>query len=1232
MKFRCNLLLTLLALSFIFLSCDNSGPYHWQKANNTDAYIWTKSSQLFDWNGDVKGEFAHGQGTIQFIKNGKRSGKQKKTLFFGADKKEFIKLGSTENLYMGDFKNLGSTKIPNGKGVFVKPNGSVYAGEFSDGKITNGYHFVAEELQYSGSFLDSKYSGLGVYYKNGEILYSGNWLEGKQDGAGTEYHDNAEFKGSYKDGKKEGLFQIERNGTIRVVSFSNNIPDLTDCKIYYNDGTMWVGALTRNYEPSGLGQTITSDGLVNFENRINGELIGEQKFTFPDGSSYEGGVKNGKRNGYGIQVYSTGITYYGNWENDYQNGYGDLDIDDDWYYSGEWKNGLFDGEGYFSFPEFSYEGEWKEGKKDGFGILTLANLQYEGFWKNDAINGEGYISYSDGSYYEGSWKDNKRNGYGEYVWADGSSYYGNWEDDFPNGEGEINLPNGDFYTGEIEYGYFSGAGTYIFANGDRYEGTFVENKKDGIGYYYFANGNSYEGEFKNNQPNGKGRFYFENGAFYDGEFINGRLKGNGSLFIPEENDYTVITSSFWSDNIIPTSGSVLFANGDEFVGTLKNGMPTDDGSWTTREERLKGRSTAQKLREFYGAHQQTIEKAFTITEWVITGINAVATIAEFIPFPPVQIVGAAVDKICDVASCAISGANIAIKTAVLNYDINEIEQNGGSPDEIAELKKQYAKDISGDVLNIAATVGLASIQAIQAGSKAKKALEIYPNLREASKAIEKTGELAKVAKSGKFSDKLIRGTVSVAYGKVGKKLIEAYGDDAAKFLFKYGDNAMYALTDGGETVLKIINKGNEKALKVIFDNGEDAIKILSKNLDNLDDVAEIITKKGKAGIKLLEQLGDEATAFSMLYTKHGDDVFNAIHQCGKINIHDTLQLISNGGEEAAKFLAKKGKDGLDFLKQYPLNYAVIIVKQYEKHGEEFTGLLTSLGRNNQYLTLRVLDSYGDEAFEQLVNINRGNYIKVLNYIDSRGVNGIRQLKNQTVDLANYSVSSMKTTKNLLSKIEPVVDGYVSKGAIKLSFEELESAKNDKAFLRALMKKYDCNDNLDEFLIRLKYGDSKQVESLLGVTYKDGRYVTDGRTAARGFLDSYIRQANGGSNHEFLLTSNYSDYLLNPKWGDDGAAISITVRQLVQKTREVKINGFSHYDLYGPASKAAKEADPLAWMEARRKMNMTLHDLSEVMENSSDIGTLYENVKEYVSLALDQESAEKFIEIWTNVVR
>lgn len=1021
MKVNSKLIISIILFFFSVINCSYSDSYHWQKSVDGNLYLWTDITKPFTWDGETKGSFPNGEGSVQYYENGEKSEKEKLNLIFGAEEEQYIYLGTTQK-YIGEMSISGKRRIPNGLGVLIKPDGQVYAGNFSLGQLTKAYHFKNNNIQYYGEFKNNRYSGAGDYYRNGIIIYSGSWENGLQNGTGKEYQDNAEFSGNYKNGKRDGSFEIKRNGTIRSVTFHDGVPDLSNCKVYYSDGTIWEGALSSNFELEGLGHTITSDGLENYENRSNGELNGEQKRIFSDGSIYEGEVKDGKRNGYGVQIYSTGITYYGNWENDCQNGYGDLEIDDDWYYSGEWKNGLFDGDGYFSFPNFSYEGEWKEGKKNGFGVLTLENLQFEGFWKDDSINGEGYISYSDGSYYEGSWKDNKRNGYGEYVWTDGSSYYGNWEDDFPHGEGEINLSNGDFYIGEIEYGYFSGSGTYIFSNGDRYEGTFVENKKEGVGYYYFSNGNYYEGEFKNNQPNGKGRFYFENGTFYDGEFENGKLKGKGSLFIPEENDYTIITSDYWSENLIPTSGSVLFANGDEFVGTLINGMPTDDGTWTTREERLSGRSTAQKLREFYRTHQQTIEKAFAITEWVITGINAVATIAEFIPFPTVQVVAMAVDKACDVASCVIAGTNIAIKTAVLNYDINEVKVNGGSADEITELKKQYAKDISGDVLNITATVGLASIQAIRAGAKAKKALEIYPSLKGVSKTVEKTGELAKVAKSGKFSDKLVRGTVSLAYGKVGKKLIAKYGDDAAKLLFKHGDNAMYALTNGGEIVLKIAKKGGDKALNVIFANGEDAINIITKNIDNLDDVVEFISKKGKAGIKLLQNAGSAVPDIAKQFAKYGDEYFEIAKTLGSRNIQKLTKITSANGDDVLDTLLKVKKE------------------------------------------------------------NPKNLTKAIQYIDAKGLDGLHDIKKWNGKIPdNITSATIRLAKKRYKGVmKAATDAMLKLPSIKLSTKEMDMIRKNPEYLYDLVKKYtgkSFKDGYKEFFIRMSKQNKHQVEEI-----------------------------------------------------------------------------------------------------------------------------------------------------------
>lgn len=1008
-------------LSPFFVSCSES--YHWQVSTDGQFYTWTTKTDSFEWSGDSKGNLAHGTGYAYFYDDAQKTKKEKLELFYGAKKDLFESLGNTKDKYIGEYKKNARVKIPDGRGVLLRSNGQVYSGIFSKGYLIKGFHFVNDELQYEGTFENNRYSGYGRYYKNNKVLYEGNWEKGLKSGKGIEYQDNAEFSGNYVNDKREGSFEISRNGTIRLVNYHEGIPDLDNGKICYSDGSVWIGGLTENYEPNGSGQMQESDGFVRLENRVNGEINGYQKIPFSDGSYYEGEIVNGKRNGFGTQQYATGIVYSGNWENDLQTGYGDLVIDDDWYYSGDWKNGLYDGFGSFYFPNFLYEGEWKNGKKNGQGTLVLSNLYYEGSWENDELNGEGFLSFQDGSYYEGSWKNSKRNGYGEYVWADGSTYYGKWEDDFPNGEGEVNLSNGDYYSGEVEYGYFSGNGVYIFANGDRYEGTFVENKREGLGLYYFSNGNSYEGAFKDNKPDGKGRFYFENGSFYEGNFEKGKLKGEGSLYIPEGDDYTIITSSYWSENKIPNTGSVLFANGDEFVGYLENGMPTENGTWTTREERLSKRSTSQKLRDFYGTHQETIETIFSVTEWVITGINFAATIAEFIPFPPVQVVAMAVDKVCDVASCVISGSNIAIKTAVLNYDVNELKQNNGSSEEIADLKKQYAKDISGDVINIAATVTFASIQAVKAGVKAKKAVEMYPKLAKISKTIENTGELAKVAKSGKFKDKLVRGTVKLAYGKVGKKLIKAYGDDAAKMLFKYGDNALYALTSGADAVFRIAQKGGDKALKVIFDNGEDAIKILSKNLDNLDDVAELIAKKGKAGIKLLEAADSAAPNIAKQFAKHGDDFFEMVQKLGTKNI--------------------------------------------QKLAEELTS------------------DYFDDVLEILLKVQKENpkkLKKALQYIEAKGIDALHDIKKWNGKIPDSLTAEMirLAKKRYKGAIKAAVDAIKQLPALKLSTKEMDQIRKTPDYLKELVKKYtgkSFKDGYKEFFLRLAKKNKNQIEEI-----------------------------------------------------------------------------------------------------------------------------------------------------------
>lgn len=106
------------------------------------------------------------------------------------------------------------------------------------------------------------------------------------------------------------------------------------------------------------------------------------KQTYADGSTYEGGYLNFKKQGQGVISFSNGETY---------------------------------------------NGHWAEGLKNGSGVYTWADgSQYIGVWHADKMSGQGVHVSSNGSKYSGSWNDNLMHGSGSYEYDNGSVYIGEW--------------------------------------------------------------------------------------------------------------------------------------------------------------------------------------------------------------------------------------------------------------------------------------------------------------------------------------------------------------------------------------------------------------------------------------------------------------------------------------------------------------------------------------------------------------------------------------------------------------------------------------------------------------------------------------------------------------------------------------------------------------------------------------------------------------------------------------
>lgn len=82
------------------------------------------------------------------------------------------------------------------------------------------------------------------------------------------------------------------------------------------------------------------------------EGVGEGKglYIYPDGSYYEGGIKNGKAEGKGKFVFrNEELVYEGNWQYDRPNGYGVEKIADGSEYRGNFVKGIKQGEGIFTW-------------------------------------------------------------------------------------------------------------------------------------------------------------------------------------------------------------------------------------------------------------------------------------------------------------------------------------------------------------------------------------------------------------------------------------------------------------------------------------------------------------------------------------------------------------------------------------------------------------------------------------------------------------------------------------------------------------------------------------------------------------------------------------------------------------------------------------------------------------------------------------------------------------------
>jgi len=197
-----------------------------------------------------------------FINNNPKEGKNLKIFELNGDLK-----------YEGDFLNgmyhkygklYGNGEYEN-KGIFSKYKRKIYEGEFEKGNYKGiGKLYKDNELGkylfYEGNFNNNMFDGKGILFcPSGEKFYEGNFNKNKIEGKGIKYYKKGskKYEGIFDTiNSFEGIYYSPDNKEIYNGKIVNEIP--LNCKncIIYNDNTFKI---------------------------------------------YEGGMKNGKYEGYGIE-------------------------------------------------------------------------------------------------------------------------------------------------------------------------------------------------------------------------------------------------------------------------------------------------------------------------------------------------------------------------------------------------------------------------------------------------------------------------------------------------------------------------------------------------------------------------------------------------------------------------------------------------------------------------------------------------------------------------------------------------------------------------------------------------------------------------------------------------------------------------------------------------------------------------------------------------------------------
>lgn len=158
--------------------------------------------------------------------------------------------------------------------------------------------------------------------------------------------------------------------------------------------------------------------------------------------------------------------------------------------------------------------------------------------------------------------------------------------------------DGSVYEGDVVGGQRHGKGTLTYSNGMIYIGQFKENQRHGKGSIVHESKHIFDGRFENNIPT-EGKLVYNNKSCYEGPLNqHGRPHGKGILYA---NGKDATWDGMWADGKPHGEGTFFYDNGDYYIGELKNGKRSGEGSiHNARGKRLMSCHYEQDLEEGKG--------------------------------------------------------------------------------------------------------------------------------------------------------------------------------------------------------------------------------------------------------------------------------------------------------------------------------------------------------------------------------------------------------------------------------------------------------------------------------------------------------------------------------------------------------------------------------------------------------------------------------------------------------